>query len=307
MTSALLRTAAALALLSTVAIVPAAAQRQQATPEQRIDRLENQLRQVQRRVFPKGQPADTAGLADEPAATQASVRSLDDRIGALERQLAQVLRAAEQNGRQVSDMQAEMARLRADQERRLQALEAAVQAGAVAGPATGGLVSNPPVHAQPAPVVARPTTPATASGTPAVGPGTVAATAEDPAELSYNEGFRLWQDKKYDAAIASLRATASSFPKSRWVSWANNLAGRAMLDKGQPRAAAEALLANYRSNPKGERAADSLYYLGQALQKLGQADQACKAYGELEAVYGGTMRSELQRLLPAAKQDARCS
>jgi TolA-binding protein len=91
------------------------------------------------------------------------------------------------------------------------------------------------------------------------------------------------------------------------VSWANNLAGRAMLDKGQPRAAAEALLANYRSNPKGERAPDSLFYLGQSLKKLGQPAQACKAYAELEAVYGGSMRGELQRMLPGAKADAGCS
>jgi hypothetical protein len=41
--------------------------------------------------------------------------------------------------------------------------------------------------------------------------------------------------------------------------------------------------------------------------KLNQADQACKAYGELEAVYGGSIRGELQRLLPAAKEDAGCS
>ena len=41
-----------------------------ATPEQRIDRLEKQVRQVQGQVFPKGQPADTAGFADDPAATQ---------------------------------------------------------------------------------------------------------------------------------------------------------------------------------------------------------------------------------------------
>ena len=80
-----------------------------------------------------------------------------------------------------------------------------------------------------------------------------------------------------------------------------------MLDKGEPRAAAEALLANYRGNPKGERAADSLFYLGQALMQLKQAEQACKAYAELEAVYGATMREELRRLLPPAKADARCS
>ena len=75
---------------------------------------------------------------------------------------------------------------------------------------------------------------------------------------------------------------------------------------GQPRAAAEALLANYRGNPKGERAADSLFYLGQALVALRQPQQACKAYAELEEVYGASMRGELRTLLPPAKTRARC-
>jgi len=100
---------------------------------------------------------------------------------------------------------------------------------------------------------------------------------------------------------------ASSFRGHRRVSWANNLAGRALLDKGQARAAAEALLANYRSDPKGERAPDSLFYLGQALMKLGQAAQACKAYGELQDVYGPTMRGQLQQQLPAARAAAKCN
>jgi TolA-binding protein len=301
MTSAFLRTTAAFALVSALAIVPAAAQRQPATPEQRIDRLEDQVRQVQRRVFPQGQPAATAGFSDEPAATQASVRSLDDRIGALERQLADVLRASEENGRQLRDMQADLTRMRTDQEQRLRALETAVRAGPVAAPVDNG---PSPAISQPLPASARPAPPTIVNtDTPPAGDNG----AVDAAEASYNEGFHLWQDKKYDAAIASLRATASSFPKSKWVSWANNLAGRAMLDKGQARAAAEALLANYRSNPKGERAADSLYYLGQSLKKLGQPEQACKAYAELEAVYAGSMRGELQRLLPGAKSDAGCN
>jgi len=61
------------------------------------------------------------------------------------------------------------------------------------------------------------------------------------------------------------------------------------------------LLANYRSNPKGERAADSLYYLGQALMKLGQPGQACKAYAELEAVYGAGIRVDLKKQVADAK------
>jgi TolA-binding protein len=79
-----------------------------------------------------------------------------------------------------------------------------------------------------------------------------------------------------------------------------------MLDQGQPRAAAEALLANYRSNPRGERAPDSLYYLGQALLKLGQPTQACNAYAELEEVYGARLRDELKRMIPGAKAEAQC-
>ena len=303
MTSVLLRNAAAFALASAFAVVPAAAQRQPATPDQRIERLESQLRQVQKRVFPNGQPADTA-LADEPAATQASVRSLDDRIGALERQLADILRGSEENGRHLRDMQADLTRLRTDQEQRLQTLEAAVRAGPAAGPVVSGEAE---VSSQPKPATTRPVAPAVVSTQTPPAAADDEGPAVDPAEAAYSEGFHLWQDKKYDAAIASLRATASSFPKSKWVSWANNLAGRAMLDKGQPRAAAEALLANYRANPKGERAADSLYYLGQSLKKLGQPEQACKAYAEMEAVYGGSMRGELQRLLPSAKADAGCS
>ena len=107
----------------------------------------------------------------------------------------------------------------------------------------------------------------------------------------------------------SLRSAPSPrpFPRHRRVSWANNLVGRALLDKGQPRAAAEVLLANYRSNPRGGRAQDSLYYLGQALMKLGQPDQACKAYAELTSVYGSSVRAELQPLVARARAQANCS
>jgi TolA-binding protein len=129
----------------------------------------------------------------------------------------------------------------------------------------------------------------------------------DPAEDAYTEGFKLWEAGNYDQAITSLRAFTSAYPKHRRVSYANNLVGRALLDTGQARAAAEALLANYRSNPRGERAADSLYYLGQALMQLGQPGQACKVYSELDAVYGAKVRADLKTLVQAAQTKAQCS
>jgi TolA-binding protein len=228
----------------------------------------------------------------QPAASQASVMHLDSRIGMLEQRIAELVRQLEESGNRVTVLEAELARLRNEQEARLARIEQSAP--------------QPVVTQDESPMVRVASASARLTTTPAE-PKAGDAVEADPAELAYDEGYQLWKSKKYDQAITALRAMASSFPKHRRVSWANNLAGRAMLDKGEARAAAEALLANYRKDPKGERAADSLFYLGQSLMSLGQPAQACKAYSELEAVYGSSMRGELQRLLPAAKAEARCS
>jgi TolA-binding protein len=311
-----LPTFACLTALALIAVAPADAQRRQPTPEERISRLEKQVRQVQKQVFPKGQPADTAGFSDDPAATLSQTNQLSNRLDVIEQQLAQITRASEENGNRLATMEAELARLRADQDRRLRALEtggADASPGNDSGAASSDRnnddqsASNEPVDNAPLvskPKVERPRTKPT-------GPVIASAKPGDPnfdaaAEEAYDRGYQLWNSGRYDEAISALRAFSSSFPTHRRVSWANNLVGRALLDKGQPRAAAEALLANYRSNPKGERAPDSLYYLGQALMKLGQPSQACKAYTELEEVYGSTLRSQIRQLLPAARAEAKC-
>ena len=262
---------------------------------------------MQRQVFPRGRPADTAGFADEPAATQSSVVSLDQRLDALERQMADILRLSEENGNRLQSVAADLAKVRTDQEQRLSTLEqrvndAAAGAAAVIPSAESGTPISRPT--------ARPPVPKSTGG-PATGTATAATVTPsipggDPGEDAYVQGFRLWEDGNYDAAITSLRAFTSAYPRHRRVSYANNLIGRALLDQGQARAAAEALLANYRSNPKGERAPDSLYYLGEALMKLGQPGQACKAYAELEAVYPKA-RADLKKQVQDAKAKAQCA
>lgn len=296
-------TAAALAATAFLALVPASsvmAQRQPPSPEQRLERLEKQVQQVQRQVFPKGRPADTAGFADDPAASQSSVISLDQRLDALERQLADILRQSEENGNRLRTIESDNARNRSEQQQRLQAIEQRLSEAATVSPAAAAPVESAvPTSARPRPTT---TAPATAvAGQP------LGAAPGDPAEDAYTEGFRLFEQGRYDSAITSLRAFTSAYPRHRRVSFANNLIGRALLDKGEPRAAAEALLANYRNLPSGERAADSLYYLGQAQMKLGQPGQACRAYSEAEAIYGARMRAELKKLLADAKTQASCS
>jgi TolA-binding protein len=308
-----LRAITAAAVLTAIALVPASAlaQRQPPTPEQRLERLERQLNQVQRQVFPRGRPADTAGFSDEPAATQSSVATLDQRLDALERQMADILRQSEENGHTLQGLQADIAKTRSEQEQRLATLEQRMNDAAAAAAATAPAEqpvpqttsSSKPAPAKPAAAKPKPQ-PAAADAAPAGGPGT--AESADPGEDAYSSGFHLWEDGQYDAAISSLRAFTSAYPKHRRVSFANNLIGRALLDKGDARSAAEALLANYRNDPKGERAPDSLYYLGQALMQLGQPGQACKAYQELDAVYGSKVRADLKPLVQDAESKAQC-
>jgi TolA-binding protein len=295
---------AAFAVLPSMAV----AQRQAPpSPEQRIDRLERQIQQMQRQLFPKGRPADTAGFNDDPAASQSSVVSLAQRLDSLERQMADLVRSSEENGNRLRTVEGGLNQLKADQDQRIGAIEQRLAAGVPAAvPADTAPASVAPAAPPPRKPATPPktTTAAPATGGPATSPD---AAATDPGEDAYTAGFHQWEDGQYDQAIATLKAFTAAYPKHRRVSFANNLIGRALLDKGDARSAATALLANYRSNPGGERASDSLYYLGQALMKLGQPGQACKAYGELDAVYGAKIRPDLKKLETDAKAQAQCS
>jgi len=304
----------ALAASAAVALVPsmALAQRQQQpTPEQRIDRLERQVQQMQRQVFPKGRPADTAGFADDPAATQSAVVTLDQRLDALEKQMADLVRASEDNANRLRSVETGIGQMKNDEDQRISALEQRMAAAAATpAPAEANPESSPPAAKGKTPA---PKAPAkkTAEAAPAEGgPAPAAAEAmpaSDPGEDAYSQGFHQWEAGQYDQAISTLKAFTQTYPTHRRISYANNLIGRALLDKGDARGAASALLANYRTNPSGERAQDSLYYLGQALMKLGQPGQACKAYAELDAVYGAKVRPDLKKLEADGKAQAQCS
>jgi TolA-binding protein len=292
-------------LLLASAAAPAGAQRSE-SQERRIERLEQELRAVQRRVFPGGaqvapeiEPeAAAAGPAGVPASS--AVADLTARVDSLEAQLRELTGQVEQNGNRLRQVENAIAQLRDSTGGRLDALErgAAPVAQSPGGGAKGGLP--------------RPVTPSDELGSAAsqaddrpAAPAT-AATGDAAAEEAYNAGFRLWEAKRYAEAQKALETAAKRYPKSKWASWANNLAGRAYLDAGKPATAAKTFLANYQGNPKGERAADSLYFLGQALVALDKPADACKAYDELQDVYGTTMRAWLRERLPAARSQAKC-
>ena len=183
------------------------------------------------------------------AARKKAAAKLVERVNALESQLRTLTGQIEEQEFRGRRLEEEMGQLRGDIQSRLDRLE---QQNRTPEPA-------PVTREEPAEATAEP---AETSAEPA------ATTPGDAAEQAYNAGYRLWNAGNFAEAATALEAAAARYPNSRWASWASNLHGRALLDDGKPAAAARVLLANYEGNPRGERAADSLFFLGQALTRL---------------------------------------
>lgn len=227
--------------------------------------------------------AEADPLGGIPAGT--AVANLTARVDALEAQLARLTGQNEEAAYRVRQLEQELEAQKRDFDLRLKEMERAAAA--------------------PAPEPEAPASDTPASGGPDAAASVEAPGTGDPAEDAYLLGFRQWEAKQYAAAQKSLEAAAKQYPRHRRASYAANLAGRAYLDDGKPAAAARILLANYQDNPEGERAADSLYFLGQALMELKKPTEACQAYAELADKYPD-MRSWVKQRLPQARTAARC-
>jgi TolA-binding protein len=274
---------------------PALAQRADDV-ERRVDRLESEMRAVQRRVFPGGRAQfvepeirPPSGTPDRPAASGDALASLAARVDALETQLRSLTGQVEEQGYRTRQLEEQINRLRNDLQGRIDRIE---QASAPSAPA--------PAPAPPRPTADEPAQPTEETAAAETPPAPV-----DEAEAAYNAGYRLWNAGNHGEAQRALGAAAERFPNSPWTSWMRNLEGRAYLDDDKPATAARVFLANYQNNPRGARAADSLYFLGQALTRLNRRPEACRVYAELASVYP-EMRDFLRQRLPQARADAGC-
>ena len=296
---------AGLLLAGTMAI-PASAQQAAPALGGRVDKLEKEMRAVQRKVFPGANPAYFEAEIAPPAApatapgTPASspITDLGRRVDALEQELSRITGQIEQNSFKLRQIEDAMTRFRGDAEFRLNTLE-----GKPTAPAAGAAAASPAPAASapaPAPAAASPAPPAAPAPAPAPSTG-------DPAEDGYMAGYRLWEAKKYAEAEILLKEVVAKYPKHKRASYAQNLLGRSYLDGGKPAMAAEAFYSNYQKMPRGERAPDSLYFLGQALVQLKKPAEACKVYDELRDVYGATIAEPLKSRVSRARADAKCT
>lgn len=295
-----------------LAIAPPAVA-QNAPVEVRVDRLEKEMKAVQRKVFPAGAPVEAqivrpAAPTVVPGSPSSSpISDLTARVGALESQLASITGQVEENSFKLKQLEEAFIKYKAEIEGRLLQPETPPEVRPTAAA---------PVAADPAPVAAKPapSKPAPAPATPAASEARKAAIAAierpdtgDAAMDSYSYGFRLWDAKFYPEAQAQLKATVDKYGDASVASRAQNLLGRAYLDDGKPALASVAFYENYQKRPRGDRAADSLAYLGEALIQLKKPADACKVYAELEQVYGTSLSASLRGMMDKGRTKAKCS
>lgn len=116
----------------------------------------------------------------------------------------------------------------------------------------------------------------------------------EPGLDEYSYGFRLYTAQFYPEAVQQLKLYIDKYPRDAHISHARNLLGRAYLDDGKPRDAAPWFLTNYKTDPHGPRAADSLLNLAEAMRQLGDTGRACIALNEFGANYAPEAQGRLK-------------
>lgn len=312
----------AAACLAMLPLSPAAAQETGA--EARLRKIEAEVRALQRKVFPGGdgrffEPQIAPGTTG-PAAPQASgaaaapsataVTDILIRLDTLEGQLQRLTARSEEQSNALAQL-----------ELRLAALETAGNAPiAAAGPAPAPAAAAPaplpnfqPAPAAPAPApVSRPPASAAAAASPSAARiAAVQAIAKpqtaDAADDEYSYGFRLWNAGFFPEARQQLTKYVEQYPNHARISFGRNLLGRAFLDDKMPKEAAQWFLRNYQANKAGDRAPDSLLYLGASMIAMNDTKRACIALAEFAETYpliaSGRLASEYQ----ANRAKVKCS
>lgn len=287
--------------------VPAIAQ--DANIDGRVGKLEKEMRAVQRQVFPNGAGKFIEPDIQSPTTTSTTTSSttatvdLTARVDALEAQLAALTGQVELQGNNMRGL-----------EGRLKAIETQLEVRTASPVETIVPTATPTAASAPATPKSKSGVVATKSVTAAKpNPARVAAVAAierpisgDVFEDGYNYGFRLWEAKFYPESQAILEEIVAKFPKHKRASYARNLLGRAWLDDKKPATAVKVFYENYKADPRGDRAPDSLLFLGSALTDLGKAAEACEAFGELTKSYPDAANGRLAERLTSSKTRAKC-
>ncbi|WP_336981722.1 hypothetical protein [Altererythrobacter fulvus] len=329
----------AIALAGTgLAALPQVASAQDA--EARLRKIESEIKALQRQVFPGGDgrfftpevitPTPGSSTGATGAASTSAVTDILGRLDSLESQLARLTAQTEENTNAVSQLALrveDIEKARAAEQAPALPADPLLGGGTVPAPAGGAQFATVPSTAgiTPAPQPAtRPATPTPApKPTPAATPAPAASgpsaariaavqaiakpTTGDAADDEYSYGFRLWDAKFYPEAQQQLGLFVEKYPKHWRMTYARNLLGRAYMDDGKPRDAAQWFLQNYQQDKAGERAPDSLLYLAEAMIAIKDTNRACLALAEFSEAYPAIATGRLQMQYQANVAKVKCT
>jgi TolA-binding protein len=279
--------------------------------EVRLRKMEAEIRALQRVVFPGSDgkvftPQITPGTASAAGVGQPATSAVTDlltRMETLEAQLARMTGQIEQNTNRLNQLETQ-----------------AAGAGALTAPAPAGETAPATAAASPTPApqanLAAMSGGASAKPAAASGPSAerlkavraiVKPQTDDPGDDEYSYGFRLWDAKFYPEAQQQLALFVEKYPKHALISYGRNLLGRAYLDDGKPREAAQWFLQNYQADKTAGRAPDSLLYLALAMKDLKDTKRACIALAEFAEAYTAEAVGRLKATYDATRNGLKCS
>lgn len=300
---------------------------QDANTSARLNKVESEVRALQRKVFPGAdgkffEPQINAAPTPTPTPGVPSTTPLTDvlsRMDSVESQIAQLTAQVEQNTNRINLLEAKLT------------AAAPPQSDFVPGPGAVGPMTPAPASttgAAPAPAGAAPLTPAPATATPRpVAPAPAPAPrpaapsnsridavkaivkpqSADPGDDEYSYGFRLWEAKFYPEAQQQLKLFLEKYPRHPRASFGRNLLGRAYLDDGNPAEAAKWFLQNFQTDKRGDRAPDSLLYLAISMKQLKDTKRACIALGEFSETYAAEAAGRLASVYLNTRNGLTCS
>ena len=303
---------AALAVVLATAAMPAFAQ--STNTDLRLNKVESEVRALQRKVFPGSgdkyfSPEISAPTPTPAAGPPPSTSAMSDvltRMDSLEAQVARLTGQVEQNTNRITQLEARLATLPAGTAT-AQPLATNDAGVPVATTPTGTAAPTPrPTPTPSAPAATKPAVPPSSDRVRAVS-AIVKPSTGDAAEDDYSYGYRLWEAKFYPEAQQQLKLFLEKYPKSTRASWSRNLLGRAYLDDGNALEAAKWFVQNYQTDKRGERAPDSLLYLAVSMKQLKDTKRACIALSEFGTTYAAEAAGRLKSTYDATRSGLTCS
>jgi TolA-binding protein len=276
--------------------------------DKRVMKLESEMRAVQRKVFPGGDPrffepeiqAPAAAPAPPPQGLPASapIADLSARVDALEGQLRSLTGQVEAQQYKLRTLEEGFARMKGDVEFRLNALEK--PAGEPVPAETSPTAVVPPPAGVPKPAVAAPA-PKPVAVAPAAPVKGVNANADWAAAAP------VVRAKDWPAVESAMTAFIANWPTASQIPQARLNLGRSLAGRNQHAAAAKVFLELYQTAPRTIQAPEGLLGLATALNGLNKPKDACKVLAELDSVYGATLKPTQQDAAKAQRTKAKCA